>query len=581
MAAGTDTSIAVERAARSQNQDRVATSAVGRLWRRITFGGFSSLTRRIVFLNLVALVALVVAILLLNQSRSGLIDAEVRSLTAQGELIANSIAAQATNVPGTAALRTPREALDLEAAVDYVAGIEFPIDPARAGTLITYLSASAGPRVRVYDATGYRIVDSDSTEIKRADLPPIGQGEPSLVERIWNSATGWLRRSDLPIYSEYDRSGGLNYEEVVAAIAGNMTTLTRVTDGGELMVTVAVPIRGYQTIQGAVLLSTREGDIDDILAEERNAILQVFAVAVAVSVLLSFLLAGTIAAPLRRLSSAADHVRKGVWSRPQIPDFSKRGDEIGDLSVALRDMTSSLFDRIDAIERFAADVSHELKNPLTSLRSAVETLPLAKTKDTQQRLAGIIQHDIRRLDRLISDISDASRLDAELSRRDAEPFDVSKLLHTLAALSNESDEGEARLVLSIETAGEDGYVVFGRDVRITQVLSNLVDNARSFSPAGSDIIISARRDGSDVEILIEDSGPGIKSEDTDRIFERFYTDRPGTGAFGQNSGLGLSISRQIVEAHGGRIWAENIISGGDKREVSGARFGVRLPVSGR
>lgn len=581
MTAGTDSPIEVERESRADDQDRVVASAIGRFWRRITFGGFSSLSRRIVFLNLLALVALVAAILFLNQSRSSLIDAEVRSLTAQGELIANSIAAQATNVPGTAVLRTPQEALDLEAAADYVAGLEFPIDPARAGTLITYLSVSAGPRVRVYDATGNRIVDSDSAEITRADLPPIGQGEPSLMERIWNSATGWFRRTDLPIYTEYDRSEGLNYEEVAAAVTGDMTTLTRVTEGGELMVTVAVPIQGYQTIQGAVLLSTREGDIDDIIAEERNAILKVFAVAAMVSVLLSFLLAGTIATPLRRLASAADHVRKGVRSRPQIPDFSKRGDEIGDLSLALRDMTSSLFNRIDAIERFAADVSHELKNPLTSLRSAVETLPLAKTKDSKDRLAGIIQHDVKRLDRLISDISDASRLDAELSRRDAEPFDLSKLLETLVALSNESGEGESLLVLSIEEAGDDGYVVLGHDIRVTQVLSNLIDNARSFSPPGQDIRISARRDGTDVEVLIDDSGPGIKNENVERIFDRFYTDRPGTEEFGQNSGLGLSISRQIVEAHGGRIWAENILADQGDEKVMGARFGVRLPVAGR
>lgn len=581
MTAGTDTPIAIERDGKTDDQNSAVASALGRFWRRTTFGGFSSLSRRIVFLNLLALVALVAAILFLNQSRSSLIDAEVRSLTAQGELIANSIAAQATNVPGTAVLRTPQEALDLEAAADYVAGLEFPIDPTRAGTLITYLSASAGPRVRVYDATGNRIVDSDSAEITRADLPPIGQGEPSLLERIWSTATGWFRRNDLPIYTEHDRSEGLNYEEVAAAITGEMTTLTRVTEGGELMVTVAVPIQGYQTIQGAVLLTTREGDIDDIISEERNAILKVFAVAAIVSVLLSLLLAGTIATPLRRLASAADHVRKGVRSRPQIPDFSKRGDEIGDLSLALRDMTSSLFNRIDAIERFAADVSHELKNPLTSLRSAVETLPLAKTEDSKERLAGIIQHDIKRLDRLISDISDASRLDAELSRRDAEPFDLSKLLQTLVALSNEAGEGESHLLLSIEEAGDDGYFVLGHDIRITQVVSNLIDNARSFSPPGQDIRISVRRDGTDVEILIDDRGPGIKTENVERIFERFYTDRPETDEFGQNSGLGLSISRQIVEAHGGRIWAENILTDGGEEEVIGARFGVRLPVAGR
>lgn len=581
MTAETDTRIAVDTAEKPAARDRSKPGALARFWRRITFGGFSSLTRRIIFLNLFALVVLVVAILFLNQARGSLIDAEVRSLTAQGELIANSIAAQATNVPGTTFLRTPEEALDLEAAADYVAGLDFPIDPARAGTLITYLSASAGPRVRVYDSTGYRYVDSDATEITRTALPPPGEGEPSLLERIWSGINGWFRRNDLPIYVEHGQSDGLLYDEVATAIAGERTTLTRVTEAGELIVTVAVPIRGYQTIQGAVLLTTREGDIDDIIRDERNAILRVFAVAAAVSVLLSLLLAGTIAAPLRRLAHAADHVRKGVRSRPQIPDFSKRGDEIGDLSLALREMTSSLFNRIDAIERFAADVSHELKNPLTSLRSAVETLPLAKTKESQDRLAAVIQHDIKRLDRLISDISDASRLDAELSRRDAEPFDVAKLLQTLVTLSNEASDRKGQLVLSIADADDDSYIVLGHDIRLTQVLSNLIDNARSFSPPDEEIRISARRDGDEVEILVEDAGPGVKAENIDRIFERFYTDRPGEDAFGQNSGLGLSISKQIVDAHSGRIWVENIPDPVDADKVVGARFGVRIPVAGR
>ncbi len=580
MTAETDTHIAVEPAERTTGQ-RASPSPLARFWRRITFGGFSSLTRRIIFLNLIALVVLVVAILFLNQARGSLIDAEVRGLTAQGELIANSLAAQATNVPGTALLRTPQEMLDLDAAAENIPGLDFPIDPVRAGTLITYLSASAGPRVRVYDSTGYQRADSDATEIQRADLPPPGEGEPSLLERIWSGITGWFRRNDLPVYVELGRDDGLEYEEVAAAIAGETNTLTRVTEAGELIVSVAVPIRGYQTIQGAVLLTTREGDIDDIIRDERNAILRVFAVAAAVSVLLSLLLAGTIAAPLRRLALAADHVRKGVRSRPQIPDFGKRGDEIGELSLALREMTSSLFNRIDAIERFAADVAHELKNPLTSLRSAVETLPLAKNKESQDRLAAVIQHDIKRLDRLISDISDASRLDAELSRQDAEPFDVAKLLETLVTLSNEANDGRAELVLSVADAEDDGYLVLGHDTRLTQVLSNLIDNARSFSPPDAKIRISARRDGKDVEVLVEDSGPGIKAENIDRIFERFYTDRPDSDAFGQNSGLGLSISKQIVDAHSGRIWGENMRDPDHPEKVVGARFGVRIPVAGR
>ena len=581
MTAGTDTENTEQGSEHRQTRPRSLIVALDRVWRTVTFGGFSSLTRRIVFLNLVALIVFVVAILILNQSRSSLIDAEVKSLTAQGELIANSIAASATDGLRSNPIRVDPEALlDLDAAADFL-GLDFPINPVRAGTLVTYLSSSAGPRVRVYDTEGTRLVDSDSREIRRRDLPPLGEEQPSLLERIWNGVTAWFRRDDLPIYQELGQNEGTGYEEVVAALAGEHATLTRVTQTGELIVSVAMPIRGYQTIQGAVLLTTRAGDIDNIIREERNAILRVFAVAAAVSVMLSFLLAGTIAAPLRRLAAAAERVGKGLQSRPQIPDFSKRGDEIGDLSLALRDMTASLYNRIDAIESFAADVAHELKNPLTSLRSAVETLPLAKTLESRARLTDVIQHDVRRLDRLISEIADASRLDAELYRRDVEPVDIAKLLQTLVSLANETaDEDAPAIKIEITEADLETCRVIGHDVRISQVFSNLIENARSFSPPRGEVRIKARRAGDEVEILVEDEGPGINAEQFERIFERFYTDRPDKDSFGQNSGLGLSISRQIVEAHNGRIWAENIAAPAakaGKAEIAGARFIVRLP----
>jgi two-component system sensor histidine kinase ChvG len=592
MTAGTETEIQT----RDDEEERAPPlglmGLIRRAWRFISFGGFSSITRRIVFLNLLALVVLVVAILVLNQSRNSLIDAEVRSLTAQGELIANSIAAQAINTRGPNALQlppNPEALLDEEAAANYLAalGAVFPIDPVRASMLINFLSTSAGPRVRVYSRTGSRIVDSDINDIALFNLPPPGEDQPSLLGRIWDSISAWFRRNDLPVYHEYDVNEGLQYEGVAAAVStGELTTITYVTEGGELIVSVAVPIRNYQSIQGAVLLTTREGDIDDIIREERVDILRVFAVAAAVSLLLSFLLAGTIAAPLRRLAAAAERVRKGLRTRPQIPDFSKRGDEIGDLSMALREMTSSLYSRIDAIERFAADVAHELKNPLTSLRSAVETLPLAKTPESKERLAEIIQHDVRRLDRLITDIADASRLDAELTRRDAEPFDAAKLLQAVADMANETaDEGRARVALKVAKAEPDDYLIVGHDARLSQVLNNLIDNARSFSPKGGIIQIKLRRVGKEIEIKVEDQGPGIKAEMIERVFERFYTDRPEGESFGQNSGLGLSISQQIVEAHGGRIWAENITVVGGEGDaapaVLGARFVVRLPAAKR
>jgi two-component system sensor histidine kinase ChvG len=334
--------------------------------------------------------------------------------------------------------------------------------------------------------------------------------------------------------------------------------------------------------RGVLLLSTQGGDIDGIIASERFALLQVFLIAALVMVILSLFLAGAIVGPVRRLADAAERVRWGTQSRVEIPDFSSRSDEIGHLSGALRDMTKALYNRIDAIESFAADVAHELKNPLTSLRSAVETLPLARTKDSQQRLMSIIQHDVRRLDRLITDISDASRLDAELARVDAEPVDMVRLLEAVVSVANERRREDQPIIdLKVEPhpLKREAYMVQGHDSRLGQVINNLVDNARSFSAPDTPVRVTLRRRRIDIEVLVDDEGPGIEPHALERIFERFYTDRPEQG-FGQNSGLGLSISRQIIEAHRGTIRAENRLGSpdetGEPRRL-GARFVIRLP----
>jgi two-component system sensor histidine kinase ChvG len=339
-----------------------------------------------------------------------------------------------------------------------------------------------------------------------------------------------------------------------------------------------------------LLLSTRGGDIDNIVAAERWGIVRVSLFAAAVTVVLSLILANTIAGPVQRLASAAERVRHSVKARAEIPDFTDRTDEIGHLSGALRDMTQALYKRIDAIESFAADVSHELKNPLTSLRSATETLPLAKTDDAKERLLEIIQHDVRRLDRLISDISDASRLDAELAREDAQPVDTADLLRTTVSLFNDIHRDDTpEVVLDVAySSGARPYRCIGHDSRLSQVIVNLLDNAISFSPPGGRVSVKAKRVGSEIQIAVEDEGPGIPSENLERIFERFYTDRPQE-SFGQNSGLGLNISRQIVVAHGGRLWAENRHYEGDgasgksagaaERKSGGARFVIRLPAA--
>jgi two-component system sensor histidine kinase ChvG len=297
------------------------------------------------------------------------------------------------------------------------------------------------------------------------------------------------------------------------------------------------------------------------------------------------LLASTIATPLRRLSAAAVRVRRGVRAREEIPDFSDRQDEIGNLSVALRGMTNALYDRIAAIESFAADVSHELKNPLTSLRSAVETLPLARNEHSRKRLMDVIQHDVRRMDRLISDISDASRLDAELARQDGVAVDMEKLLTDLVDIARQTRAGGKDVAIELKidrrNAGKSGFTVLGHDLRLGQVVTNLIENARSFVPeTGGRIVIHLVRRRGTVQVRVEDNGPGIRAEVIERVFERFYTDRPDGEDFGQNSGLGLSISRQIIEAHGGTLTAENI-PGDEAGSWQGARFIIELPAEPR
>jgi two-component system sensor histidine kinase ChvG len=306
----------------------------------------------------------------------------------------------------------------------------------------------------------------------------------------------------------------------------------------------------------------------------------VFLFAAAVMIVLSFLLAGTIAGPMRRLAESAEIVRRRIKTRVEIPDFTRRRDEIGHLSGTLRDMTNALYSRIEAIESFAADVAHELKNPLTSLRSAVETLPLAKTDESRGRLLAVIQHDVKRLDRLITDISDASRLEAEMQRQEASPVDLIKLLTAVTSVANEvpRDDG-VKVTVNFEGGNAQAFVVPGHDSRLVQVINNLIDNARSFSPPGGTVRLICRRLKTEIEIIVDDDGPGIGPDVLEKIFDRFYTDRPEHG-FGQNSGLGLSISKQIVEAHAGRMWAENRLSVSMPDEppaVLGARFIVRLP----
>lgn len=555
---------------------------------------FSSLTRRIVFLNLVALIVLVSGILYLNQFRAGLIDARVESLLTQGEIIAAAIASSATVETNSITL-DPERLLELQAGdtlaptAEATDSLDFPINPERVAPLLRRLISPTRTRARLYDRDANLILDSrhlySRGQILRYDLPPVSPDTPNLMNRILDTLRGVLTGSDLPIYREAPGGSGTAYPEVMNALTGGPATVVRATENGELIVSVAVPIQRFRAVLGVLMLSTQGGDIDKIVQAERMAIVRVFGVAALVVIVLSTLLASTIATPLRRLSAAAIRVRRGAKDRALIPDFGDRTDEIGNLARAISDMTRSLYARIDAIESFAADVSHELKNPLTSLRSAVETLPLAKTETSKSRLMEIIQHDVRRLDRLITDISDASRLDAELARHIAAKVDLAALLRSVVDGARSHTQAGRRLSINFEAqklpaTQRFGYVVSGHDLRLSQVFTNLIENARSFVPAEDGRIdVFIRRRGQRVIVTIEDNGPGIQAEIIDRIFERFYTDRPAGEAFGQNSGLGLSISRQIVEAHDGSIRAENIEDDEAPNGIGGARFVVSLPAT--
>ncbi len=563
-----------------------------RAWQFFVTQTFSSLTRRIVFLNVAGLLALSIGITFLSQFRAGLIDARVQSLLVQGQIIAGAIAASATVETDSSITIDPDKLLELHPGDSYgpsedaLYGINFPINPERVAPVLRRLVSPTKTRARIYDRDGVLLVDSRNLfgrgDVLRFDLPAPNVEKPSFFERVFIGVRQWLGRGDLPLYRELAAGNGRGYPEVAQALSGQNASMVRVNDRGDVIVSVAVPVQRFRAVRGALMLSTQGADIDDMVEAERLAILKVFIVAAGVMVVLSILLAGTIAEPVRRLADAAESVRRRIRSRVEIPDFTRRRDEIGHLSGTLRDMTNALYSRIEAIESFAADVAHELKNPLTSLRSAVETLPIAKTDESRGRLLAIIQHDVKRLDRLISDISDASRLDAELQRHETAPVDVAKLLNTVVAVANEvqRDDG-VRVTLRFEGGGARAFQVPGHDSRLGQVVDNLIENARSFSPPGDTVRVTCRRLKSHVEIYVDDDGPGVQPDAFEKVFERFYTDRPQQG-FGQNSGLGLSISKQIVDAHGGTIWVENRLGTPDADgapAIAGARFIVRLPAT--
>lgn len=549
------------------------------LGRLINFTFFSSLTRRIVILNLVALAALVAGIMYLNTFRAGLIDVRVQSLRVQGEIISAAIAASATADSDVIEVN-PDRLLDLYMGEFsspfsfFDPTLEFPINPERVAPLLRNIVAPTRTRARIYDRDGMMILDSNnifaSGELLRDPAPaPQSTGTGFFLFDIWNWAARLLPGGTYPLYQDYPAQEGLRYPEVASALSGSPADIVRVDARGQLVVSVAVPVQRQRSVVGVLLLSTSPGDIDAVVSQERWSILRIALVAALVTGSISALMAGTIAGPMRRLAEAAERVQTSMTAREEIPDFTDRSDEIGHLSGSLRAMTNALYNRIDAIERFAADVAHELKNPLTSLRSAVETLPLVKKASDRDRLVEIIQHDVRRLDRLISDISNASRIDAELARENTEAVDLAGLAEAIAAIQADLAANRGVSVVFTPTKSKTKPLVLGHDTRLAQIFTNLIDNAVSFSPEGGTVEVTVTVEGDNVIARVTDEGPGIA--DPEKVFQRFYTDRPETESFGDHSGLGLSISRQIAQAHKGTLEA------GNRGDRSGARFTLTLP----
>ncbi len=557
-------------ASRAWRPSRALRIKILRLLRKL-FGHyrFNSITRRIIVLNLFSVIILVTGIFYLNQYRVKFIQTRVESLITQAAIIATAIGQTSkNNAEATEGGQAAGENKIVVPSGLSIPELSFRIDPEIVSPMLRDLVGPTKTRARVFDTDGTLISDSrqlyprgQSGRIEGLAAP---EGETDLLTDVWAYLKAEFWTPDLPIYRDMGPDGK-SYDEVRIALAGSPVPLIRITETGETVISIGMPIQRDQVTLGALMLVTQGSDIDEIISRERLQIIGMAAFVVLVTTLLSLALAGTIAEPMRRLAVAAERVRKNIKNREQIPDFSDRPDEIGNLSRALRDMTNALYSRLDAIESFAADVSHELKNPLTSLRNAASLLPSIQKEDDRKKLVNIIIHDVRRLDRLITDIADASRLDAELARESAKPVNVAGLLSMLCEITRESRLANGlKIVLNVkgcaspeQFAASKDYMVNGHDSRLSQVIVNLLDNAISFSPKGGTIYVSARRipKKNEIEISVEDEGPGISQENLEKIFNRFYTDRPES--FGQNSGLGLNISEQIVKAHKGSIWAEN------------------------
>lgn len=518
----------------------------------------SRIARIIFFWNFAGFALLAFGVLLLAETRAGLTDAQFRNLRTQGELITNLLIETGT-VEGD-----PHPYVN-ELAVRAVLRRLLPpvAEGARPGV--------GQPRVRVFAPDGRPIADSDviNDRLEEMQLPDVGDRD-TIGESIGKAA----QRVEYLRLTPWRPTITLE-EELARGLRGEIASGERLNENGERVVSVTLPLRRVQAVVGAVTLES--ADVERILVAERANMMPFILGSGIVVFLSSLLLALFIARPLRRLAAAADSLRVTGATRLSLPDVAKRTDEIGALGASLEAMTGALADRIDTNERFAADVSHEIKNPLASIRSAIDAVRAVQDPARQAQLLGIVAQDVLRLDRLITDIAQASRIEAETARGDPGVVDLGALAFELVRAYAPPPDEKPGIEVVFKGGKPEDAIVLGQEGPLGQVFRNLIDNARSFSPEGGRVIVAVEtvrgRNGAVVRAVVEDQGPGIPPENLETVFERFYTQRPKGAAFGGNSGLGLSIARQIVTAHRGRIFAQNI-------EAGGARLVVEIPLAG-
>lgn len=541
---------------RAANQDHIEQPSGKSLGGPSSSRLISPLMLRIMAVNMFALFILIFGLLYLNQFRDNLVADRVETLKIQATIIAGAL--------GESAIAGPESnEVELKASQQ----------------ILSRLVSPTNNRARLFITSGALLVDSQyitkDTAVFAEPLPAQKQ-TLSLSDRAFSAIDALLKiitpPPDLPIYTERVGERADGYIEVMTALEGETAVQLRRIESGGQMINVAVPVARFRRVLGALLLTSDLSDIQEIVRNEQITTLKIFAAGLAITLLLSFFLGRTIARPIRKLARAAERVRRAIGREENIPLFAERNDEIGDLSRSLSDMTQALYNQIDAIETFAADVAHELKNPLSSMRSAVETLGRTDREDLRERLLAVLNDDVKRLDRLITDISDASRLDAELARSSLDVVDLGEMASTICDAYHTS--GTARNVAILYVQTEAGiFMVRGLERRLGQVLRNLLDNALSFSPKGGTITMSLVKSDKSVICTIEDEGPGMPEGSEEKIFSRFYSERPESEDFGTHSGLGLAICKQIIEAHAGKIVAQNRSDG-----QSGAIFVVDLPL---